>query len=114
MLITVLDSSYLFLHTPCHNYLGSVSALEWDPSHQVLYIGGRFDRLDDQKIPGGLCMWTEESGLVPLEGSQTGFGLSSDAPNGEVISLAYEPRSQVLLTLLHPALSLLTSPPSSS
>jgi hypothetical protein len=92
MLSTVcsVTSSFLSFH-----HLDSVSALEWDPSHQILYIGGRFDMIDDQKIPGGLCMWTEETGLVPLEGSLTGFGLLSDSPNGEIISLAYESRSQV-------------------
>lgn len=73
----------------------SVSALEWDSSEQILYIGGRFDLIDEKKIPGGICMWTEATGLIPFEGTMTGLGLSPDLPNGEVISLVYEPKSQV-------------------
>jgi hypothetical protein len=83
-------------------HLVSVSALEWDSSHQILFIGGRFDMIDDAHIPGGLCMWTAATGLVPFEGTETGLGLSPGLPNGEVMSLAYESQSQVTC-FLHPS-----------
>lgn len=76
--------------------MNSVSALEWDPTLQVLYIGGRFDMIDEKNIPGGVCMWTEATGLIPFEEIETGLGLSPDLPNGEVTSLVYEPKSRVI------------------
>lgn len=51
--------------------------------------------IDDQHIPGGLCLWTQSTGIIPFDGNQVGFGLSSNMPNGEVTSIAYEQKSQV-------------------
>eukprot|EP00602_Paraphysomonas_sp_CaronLab_P007860 CAMPEP_0185032518 /NCGR_PEP_ID=MMETSP1103-20130426/20669_1 /TAXON_ID=36769 /ORGANISM="Paraphysomonas bandaiensis, Strain Caron Lab Isolate" /LENGTH=964 /DNA_ID=CAMNT_0027568451 /DNA_START=200 /DNA_END=3094 /DNA_ORIENTATION=+ len=73
-----------------------VSTLEWDSEHKTLFIGGRFDMLKKKSIPGGLCMWTEDKGLMPFPGSSTGLSLSAGLPNGEATRLAYEPTSQSL------------------
>ena len=51
--------------------------------------------LDDRHISGGLCIWTQSTGILPFDENQVGFGLSSNMPNGEVTSLAYEEKSQV-------------------
>ena len=84
----------------CSHFV-SVSALEWDSSHGILFIGGRFDMIDEIHIPGGLCMWTAVTGLVPFEGTGIGLGLSPGLPNGEVTSLAYEKKSQVFRYFHH-------------
>ncbi len=72
-----------------------MSALEWDSANKILYIGGKFDMLDEKHIPGGICLWTEATGLLPFDGIRKGLGLSPDMSNGEVTSLAYEQKSQV-------------------
>jgi hypothetical protein len=90
------DAPHGMLKFPEPSHLVRVSSLEWDSSHGILYIGGRFDMIDETHIPGGLCMWTAATGLVPFEGTETGLGLSPGLPNGEVTSLAYEKQSQVI------------------
>lgn len=91
------DVSHGLLRYHRFSHFVSVSALEWDSSHGILFIGGRFDMIDETHIPGGLCMWNAATGLVPFEGTEIslGLGLSPGLPNGEVTSLAYEKKSQV-------------------
>jgi hypothetical protein len=77
-----------------------VSTLGWDSKNNMLFIGGRFDKLGDAKIPGGVCVWTEESGLMRFPSKGIGFGLSAGMSNGEITHMAYEATSQVAIIIL--------------
>lgn len=60
-----------------------VSALEWDPDSRTLFIGGKFNHLGGEPITSGLCMWEEETGLVPFStDSNSGLSLSGPTGNG--------------------------------
>jgi hypothetical protein len=67
--------------------------LAWDSGHRVLYIGGEFDKLDDNPLTSGLAMWTEEDGVLPFPG---GGVISPDPRTMSVVTaIAFEPLTQV-------------------
>ena len=59
----------------CINCKVIVSALEWDSSGEVLYIGGFFNKLGNGTVTPGLVMWTQEDGMQNFRGG----GLYLDA-----------------------------------
>lgn len=63
-----------------------VSALEWDAASRTLFIGGKFNYLNDEPITSGLCMWTEKTGLMPFS-SDSNSGLSLSGPAGNTIEM---------------------------
>ena len=69
------------------------NTLSWDPVQGMLFIGGRFNLIDDKFIPPGLAVWTEEIGLQPFPGG----GLTHDdyGVGGVALCITFDPRSQV-------------------
>jgi hypothetical protein len=68
---------------PAGKCLSRVSALEWDPASKTLFIGGKFNSLGGQAVTSGLCLWSQETGLVSFS-SDPSNGLSLSGPTGVV------------------------------
>lgn len=58
-----------------------VSALAWDADSRTLFIGGKFNFLSEAPITSGLCMWSQDTGVVSFS-SDAGAGLSLSSPSG--------------------------------
>ena len=61
--------------------ISRVNALEWDEDSQTLFIGGKFNYLDDVPIASGLCIWSEVTGIIPFSNDSDG-GLSLSGATG--------------------------------
>ena len=77
-----------------------VDALAWNADDDVLYIGGRFSRIDNRELSNGLASWTEEDGVHSFEGG--GLVSKSSGPRSvvEVKSLAYVSAMKVTINML--------------
>lgn len=64
----------------------SVNALAWDHKHNMLFIGGKFDRLGGRLLQSpSLVTWTLADGVLPFVGGGVEGGYS-----GSVLSLAFD------------------------
>ena len=73
-----------------------VNSLAWDNTNRILYIGGKFDKIDNSLISSGLAIWTESTGIISFPGGGLWIGDYNSTNVGVAVSLAFEPLSQSL------------------
>jgi len=73
-----------------------INSLAWDEITGILYIGGKFDRINGNIITSGLAIWTESLGVMSFPGGGLWIGDYNSTNLGSALNLAYEPVSQSL------------------
>jgi hypothetical protein len=70
-----------------------IETLAWDGKNEILYIGGRFNTIDDYLISSGLAMWSRKTGLITFP--TDGLTFDSNIP-GTAKVISHEPISNSL------------------
>ena len=72
--------------------------MAWDETMSILYIGGSFHAVDNITISSGLAMWSRRTGLISFPGGGVSNG-DGGVGNTQVKSIAYEPKSEVIVDI---------------
>jgi len=78
----------------CTWCIPNVLTLAWDKTHEILYIGGKFDSINNVPTSCGLAMWQNSTGLVGFPGG--GLSLQDLSLNGVATALVYDASSDSL------------------
>lgn len=70
-----------------------IETLAWDNKNEILYIGGRFNTIDDYLISSGLAIWSKQTGVITFPTG--GLSLDSNIP-GTAKIISHEPVSNSL------------------
>jgi hypothetical protein len=72
----------------------SVNALVWNSVTSVLYVGGRFQSVDNRRLSFGLAEWSVSNGLVSFTGGGVGME-SSISGLSEVVDITFDSTTKV-------------------
>ena len=79
----------------CHSCNVDITALCWDETQEILYIGGTFNLIGNSLSTPGLAIWTQDDGLLPFPGG----GLYYNDKGGTVSALHYDQSSSSLFVV---------------